>query len=56
MEEFSCKQKKKIQYNHSSLEMHYFAVFTKKRPRSEPAVVARLGLPDFAEFVFIDIV
>ena len=30
MKEFSCKQKKKIQYNHSSLEMHYFAVFTKK--------------------------
>ena len=62
MKEFSCEQKKKIQYNlwnkirHSSLEMHYFTVLTTTKPRSESAVVARLGLPDFAELLFVDFV
>ena len=33
---------------------HYFTAATK--PRSELAVVARLGLPDFAELEFVDFV
>ena len=46
MKEFSCEQKKKIQYDlwnkiyHSSFEIHYFTVFTATsitKPRSEPA-------------------
>ena len=40
----------------SSLEIHYFTVFATTKPRSEPAVVARLGLPDFAELEFVDFV
>ena len=62
MKEFSCEQKKKIQYNlwnkieHSSYEIHYFTVFATAKLRSEPAVVARLGVPDFAELGFVDFV
>ena len=29
-------------------------VFTATKPRSEPAVVARLGMPDFAKLTFVD--
>ena len=29
-------------------------VFTATKPRSEPAVVARLGIPDFAKLTFVD--
>ena len=36
--------------------MHYFTAFAATKPRSEPAVVARLGLPDFVELVFVDFV
>ena len=32
-------------------EIHYFTVYAKAKPRSEPLVVARLGLPDFAELI-----
>ena len=31
-------------------------VFATTKPRSEPGVVARLGLPDFAELGFVDFV
>ena len=36
--------------------MHYFTVFAKTKLTSEPAVVARFGLPDFAELEFVDFV
>ena len=29
-------------------------VFTATKPRSEPAVVARLGMPDFTKLTFVD--
>ena len=29
-------------------------VFTATKPRSDPAVVARLGMPDFAKLTFVD--
>ena len=34
--------------------IHYFTVFATTKPISEPAVVARLGLPDISEFGFVD--
>lgn len=40
--------------SHSSLEINY--VFAGRKPRSEPAVVVRLELPDFAELAFDDFV
>ena len=40
----------------SSLEIHYFTVFAMTKPRCKPSVVARLGLPDFAELGFVDFV
>ena len=40
--------------SHSSLEINY--VFAARKPRSEPAVVVRLELPDFAELAFDDFV
>ena len=40
----------------SSLEIHYFTVFATTKPRCKPSVVARLGLPDFAELGFVDFV
>ena len=35
---------------------YYFTVFATTKSRSEPAVVARLGLPDFAELGFVEFV
>ena len=40
--------------SNSSLEIRYFTAFATSKPRSEPAVVARLGLPDLAEPEFVD--
>ena len=34
----------------------HFAVFAARKPRSGPAIVARLGLPGFAELAFVDFV
>ena len=53
MKEFSCEQKRKIQFNllHVLLEIHYFTVYARAKPKSDPAVVARLGLPDIVELM-----
>ena len=53
MKEFSCEQKRKIQFSllHVLLEIHYFTVYARAKPKSDPAVVARLGLPDIVELM-----
>ena len=33
------------------LEIHYFTVYARAKPKSDPAVVARLGLPDIVELM-----
>ena len=40
--------------SNSSLEIRYFTAFATSKPRSEPAAVARLGLPDLPEPEFVD--
>ena len=60
--EFSSEQKKRLNTisetkpNTVQLTINYFTVFAATKPKSEPAVVERLGLSDFAELAFADFV
>ena len=38
---------------HISLEINHFTVFEAKKRKSRPAIVARLGLSDFAKLAFV---
>ena len=38
---------------HISLEINQFTVFEAKKPKSRPAIVARLGLSDFAKLALV---
>ena len=40
----------------NTVHLKYTTVFSTAKPRSEPAVAARLGLPDFAELGFVNFV
>ena len=56
MKEFLVNKRKRFNTisdtkTNSSLKIHYFTVCARAKPRSEPPVVARLGLPDFTELM-----